>query len=244
MALDRDTTFTWNGHSCFEIRSPGGKALVLDPFLANPNSPKTADQVEACDVMLVTHGHFDHMGDAVAIAARHRPAWPCIHEMSLWLGRRLPGGMDAAIGMNKGGTVEVAGIKVTMVHADHSAGDWNPGGETTLYLGDPIGFILDSRTGSGSMPPATPTCTATCATSASSTRRSWRCCRSAGTTRWGRAAPRSRPSCSACSTSSRSTTGRSRSWRARRISSVPSWPRAGCRTFRSTPRNQEGPSTD
>ena len=70
MALDRDTTFTWNGHSCFEIRSPGGKALVLDPFLANPNSPKTADQVEACDVMLVTHGHFDHMGDAVAIAAR------------------------------------------------------------------------------------------------------------------------------------------------------------------------------
>ena len=89
--------------------------------------------------------------------------------MSLWLGRRLPGGMDAAIGMNKGGTVEVAGIKVTMVHADHSAGDWNPGGETTLYLGDPIGFILEFETGSGSMPPATPTCTATCATSASCT---------------------------------------------------------------------------
>ena len=96
--------------------------------------------------MLVTHGHFDHMGDAVAIAARHRPAWPCIHEMSLWLLGRLPG-MDAAIGMNKGGTVEVAGIKVTMVHADHSAGDWNPGGETTLYLGDPIGFILEFENG-------------------------------------------------------------------------------------------------
>ena len=55
----------------FLLRDPvtGGQALVLDPFLANPNSPKSADQVEACDVMLVTHGHFDHMGDAVAIAA-------------------------------------------------------------------------------------------------------------------------------------------------------------------------------
>jgi L-ascorbate metabolism protein UlaG (beta-lactamase superfamily) len=49
--------------------------------------------------------------------------------------------------MNKGGTVEVAGIKVTMVHADHSAGDWNSGGETTLYLGDPVGFVLEFENG-------------------------------------------------------------------------------------------------
>ena len=47
------------------------------------------------------------MGDAVALASRLRPAWPCIHEMSLWLARRLPGGADAVTGMNKGGTVEV-----------------------------------------------------------------------------------------------------------------------------------------
>ena len=147
MALDRNTTFTWNGHSSFEIRSPAGKALVLDPFLANPNSPKTADQVEACDVMLVTHGHFDHMGDAVALASRLRPAWPCMHEMSLWLGRRLPGGADAAVGMNKGGTFEIDGIKVTMTHADHSAGDWNPGGETTLYLGEPVGLVIELENG-------------------------------------------------------------------------------------------------
>ena len=73
----------------------------------------------------------------VALASRLRPVWPCIHEMSLWLARRLPGGADAAIGMNKGGTVEAAGMRVTMTGADHSAGDWNPGGETTLYLGEP-----------------------------------------------------------------------------------------------------------
>jgi L-ascorbate metabolism protein UlaG (beta-lactamase superfamily) len=97
--------------------------------------------------LLVTHGHDDHMGDAVALASRLRPVWPCIHEMSLWLGRRLPGGADAAVGMNKGGTVEAAGIRVTMVHADHSAGDWHPGGETTLYLGEPVGFVVELENG-------------------------------------------------------------------------------------------------
>ena len=147
MALDRDTTFTWYGHSCFEVRTPGGKVILLDPWFGNPRSPRSADSIDRCDLLLVTHGHFDHMGDAVALASRLRPAWPCMHEMSLWLGRRLPGGNDAATGMNKGGTVETAGVKVTMVHADHSAGDWNPGGETTLYLGEPAGFVVEVENG-------------------------------------------------------------------------------------------------
>ena len=67
--------------------------------------------------------------------------------MSLWLARRLPGGADAVVGMNKGGTFEVDGIRVTMTHADHSAGDWNPAGETTLYLGDPAGFVVELENG-------------------------------------------------------------------------------------------------
>ena len=147
MALDRDTTFTWYGHSCFEVRTPGGKVILIDPWFGNPRSPRSADSIDRCDLLLVTHGHFDHMGDAVTLASRLRPAWPCMHEMSLWLGRRLPGGNDAATGMNKGGTVEVAGLKVTMVHADHSAGDWHPGGETTLYLGEPAGFVVELENG-------------------------------------------------------------------------------------------------
>ncbi len=147
MALDRDTTITWYGHACIEVRTPGGKIILIDPWFGNPPSPRTADSIERCDLLLVTHGHGDHMGDAVALASRLRPVWPCMHEMTLWLARRLPGGADAVIGMNKGGTVEVAGIKVTMTHADHSAGDWNPGGETTLYLGEPAGFVVELENG-------------------------------------------------------------------------------------------------
>ena len=147
MGLDRDTTFTWYGHSCYEVRTPGGQIVVIDPWFGNPRSPRTADSIDRCDVLLVTHGHFDHFGDALALASRLRPIWPCMHEMSLWLARRLPGGADATIGMNKGGTVEAAGLKITMVGADHSAGDWNPGGETTLYLGEPAGFVVELENG-------------------------------------------------------------------------------------------------
>lgn len=147
MALGRDTTITSYGHSCIEVVSPGGRTILIDPWFGNPRSPRGPDSVRACDLMLVTHGHFDHMGDAVAIASRLRPAWPCMHEMSLWLARRLPGGADAATGMNKGGTVEVAGLRVTMTTADHSAGDWNPDGGVPLYLGEPAGFVIEMENG-------------------------------------------------------------------------------------------------
>src|SRR5215213_6257659 len=57
------TTITWYGHACVEIGTPGGKVVLIDPWFANPRSPKSPDAVEACDVMLVTHGHSDHFGN-------------------------------------------------------------------------------------------------------------------------------------------------------------------------------------
>lgn len=151
MALDRDTEFTWLGHAALRIRTPGGKVILVDPWLSNPNSPMTVDEVEACDILLLTHGHFDHMGsggsDVLPIASRFSPFWPCIHEVSLWAGRRVPGGVDALTGMNAGGTVEKDGIRISMTHADHSAGDWNAGAETTLYLGEPVGFVIELENG-------------------------------------------------------------------------------------------------
>jgi L-ascorbate metabolism protein UlaG (beta-lactamase superfamily) len=146
VGVDRDTTFTWHGHACWEVTTPGGKKILLDPWFGNPTSTMPADRVERCDVMLVSHGHADHFGDALMIASRTRPAWPCIHEMSLWLGRNYAH-KDGLIGMNKGGTVEAAGVKVTMVRADHSAGDFYAGAESPVYLGEPVGFVVELENG-------------------------------------------------------------------------------------------------
>jgi L-ascorbate metabolism protein UlaG (beta-lactamase superfamily) len=143
--------FTWFGHSAVSLVTPGDKVVLFDPWLGNPTSPRAAADVEHCDVMLVSHGHFDHIGsaprqvrdaDALTIARRTQPVWPCIHELSLWLETELDGQGVEIIGMNKGGTVETRGLGVTMVHADHSAGDWSAAGEGPLYLGEPVGFVL------------------------------------------------------------------------------------------------------
>jgi L-ascorbate metabolism protein UlaG (beta-lactamase superfamily) len=148
---------TWYGHACVEVRTPGGRTVLFDPWFGNPRSPKAADAVDRCDVMLVTHGHHDHLGsgpgavreaDALAIARRTRPAWPCIHELSLWLDDRLAGAGVEIIGMNKGGAVTTRGLRVSMVHADHSAGDWSAAGEGPLYLGEPVGFVVVLEDGS------------------------------------------------------------------------------------------------
>jgi L-ascorbate metabolism protein UlaG (beta-lactamase superfamily) len=147
MALPAGATITWYGHACVELRTAGGRTVLIDPWFGNPRSPRSAADVSACDLLLVTHGHDDHLGDALSIASRLRPAWPCIHEMSLWLARRLPGGSDQVIGMNKGGTVEAAGLRVTMTRADHSAGNWDGSAETTLYLGEPAGFVIELEDG-------------------------------------------------------------------------------------------------
>lgn len=158
---DSKAKFTWYGHSCVELRTPGGKVILFDPWFGNPTSPRSANEVSECDVILVSHGHFDHLGsdprdiahaDAVTIARATKPAWVCIHELSLWLESELDGAGVEIIGMNKGGTVDARGVSVTMVHADHSAGDWLAAGEPMmgwrrstegpLYLGEPVGFVV------------------------------------------------------------------------------------------------------
>ncbi len=141
-----ETTITWFGHSCFELRTPGGKVVLLDPWFANPTSPRSPDLIEECDVMLVTHGHFDHFGNAMPIAARTRPVWPAMHELQLWLGSIYPR-PDDVIGFNKGGTVDARGLKVTMTHADHSAGDWSGAAGVSLDLGEPVGFVIEQEDG-------------------------------------------------------------------------------------------------
>jgi L-ascorbate metabolism protein UlaG (beta-lactamase superfamily) len=147
MALDRGTTFTWYGHSCVEVTTPGGRTILIDPWFANPKSPRAAETVDACDILLVTHGHFDHFdASVVEIARRTGAAWPAIHELSLYAGPRCEGSAVEVVGMNKGGTVELRGVRVTMVRADHSAGDLQ-GEELPVYLGEPVGFVVEVENG-------------------------------------------------------------------------------------------------
>ena len=146
MGLNANAMFTWYGHACWQVTTPGGKTVLFDPWFGNPLSPRPATDVDRCDLLLVSHGHADHFGDALMIGSRTRPAWPCIHELSLWLGRNYAH-KDGLIGMNKGGTVEAAGLKVSMVRAEHSSGDLYAGAESPLYLGEPVGFVVELEDG-------------------------------------------------------------------------------------------------
>jgi L-ascorbate metabolism protein UlaG (beta-lactamase superfamily) len=67
--MSSNVSFTWLGHSTFLLRSPGGKRILVDPFVnANPSCPESAKKIDALDLILITHGHSDHTADAVSIA--------------------------------------------------------------------------------------------------------------------------------------------------------------------------------
>jgi L-ascorbate metabolism protein UlaG (beta-lactamase superfamily) len=137
--------FTWHGHACVELVAGDGTTILLDPWFGNPRSTRRADSVQRCDVLLVTHGHGDHLGDAIELALRLGPSWPAIHELSLWVGPQLDDD-SILVGMNKGGTVDVAGLRVTMVRAEHSAGG-PVEGPGAVYLGEPVGFVVELPNG-------------------------------------------------------------------------------------------------
>jgi L-ascorbate metabolism protein UlaG (beta-lactamase superfamily) len=146
MAIDRGASFTWLGHAGVEIRTPGGQVVLIDPWFGNPKSSRTVAQQERCDVLLVTHGHFDHFDrDTLELAKRTHPAMPCIHELSLFLQPQI-GEAAEVIGMNKGGTVATHGLRITMVPAFHSSGDLF-GGEAVKSFGEPVGFVIELENG-------------------------------------------------------------------------------------------------
>jgi L-ascorbate metabolism protein UlaG (beta-lactamase superfamily) len=140
-----DVSLTWLGHAAFRIDSPGGKRIYLDPFLSNPRCPEGERRPERVDIMAITHGHGDHVGEAVELGKQFAPRVVAIFELANWLEAQ---GVEGAseLGMNKGGTVDVDGVKFTMTHALHSGGFIQDGASIT-YLGDPAGYVIEFENG-------------------------------------------------------------------------------------------------
>ncbi|HKC20835.1 MAG TPA: metal-dependent hydrolase, partial [Candidatus Dormibacteraeota bacterium] len=146
MALNSDVSFTWIGHGTWKARSAKGKEVLIDPWvMGNPAAPENLKTVDRCDLMLITHGHFDHIHDSVEIARRTKPTIVCSHEIGAWLQSKGIDG-EKIVASNKGGTVDIDGIKVTLVHAEHTCGITEDNG-TIVYGGEACGLVIEFENG-------------------------------------------------------------------------------------------------
>jgi L-ascorbate metabolism protein UlaG (beta-lactamase superfamily) len=137
-----DIGITWLGHATFLLRTPEGKSVLIDPWLrGNPKCPGQFHKVET-DAILITHGHSDHVGDAVSAAERCSGSVVAIYDLTVWL-RSCGVADEKLLGMNKGGTVDLADVKisVTMTDARHSS-SWSDDDGTIVYLGEPAGYVV------------------------------------------------------------------------------------------------------
>jgi L-ascorbate metabolism protein UlaG (beta-lactamase superfamily) len=129
---------TWFGHSTFLIRTPGGKRVLFDPWFAdNPACPPSMKKPPMVDLVLVSHGHSDHIGDVLTVARDGGPTVVGIFELCDWLARK---GLSNLAPMNKGGSQEIAALRVTMTDARHSSGFVDNG--QMVYMGEPAGYVV------------------------------------------------------------------------------------------------------
>jgi L-ascorbate metabolism protein UlaG (beta-lactamase superfamily) len=127
---------TWLGHSSFELKLESGETYLLDPWLENPKAP-AGYKPARLDGILLSHGHFDHIGSVVDLAAEYDAMVVGIYDLISWLASK---GVKKGLGMNKGGTAKVGSLSVTLTHAFHSSTYADDG--TFIPLGEACGLIL------------------------------------------------------------------------------------------------------
>ncbi len=137
-------SLTWLGHAAFRLDSDGGKRIYVDPWLTgNPKAPEDEKEPEQVDVIALTHGHGDHVGDTVKLSQRFPDAQIiAIVELKDWLQRQGANVAGQPPGTNKGGSQEVDGIRYTLVNAFHSSAD-----DDGTYLGEACGLVVRLENG-------------------------------------------------------------------------------------------------
>jgi L-ascorbate metabolism protein UlaG (beta-lactamase superfamily) len=137
-----DASLTWLGHAAFRLDTPGGKRIYVDPWLDNPKCPDGEKQPERIDVIAITHGHSDHVGSAVELTKTFSPqAVVALVELKGWL-KQQGARVDDLPGPNKGGTVDVDGVKFTLTNAFHSSSS-----DDGDYLGEAAGIVVTLEDG-------------------------------------------------------------------------------------------------
>ena len=130
---------TWLGHGTFKLESPTGKVILLDPWLeGNPRSPANAEP-DHVDLILVTHGHFDHMADAARLANAHQAPLVAPWELGQWFNAQ---GVETAVGHGKGSRNAYGDITISLTNAFHSSS--TPDG---AYAGEPVGYVVRLENG-------------------------------------------------------------------------------------------------
>lgn len=135
---------TYLGHATFRLTTPGDEQIIIDPFLANnPTAPYGHEEVGELDTILVTHGHFDHFDEALPLAAQTGAQVVANFEIFSYLQSQ---GVENAAPIQKGGTAQFGGIKVTATNAFHSS-SIQPDEGPALYGGEPMGYVIEFESG-------------------------------------------------------------------------------------------------